>query len=75
MIDPSAAAAVGLTSKQPAYAKGAKAYMNLTSAQANKLLRRLREERDLIAAREEGARPKPNRRRYYHGKPKPKAGE
>ena len=29
--------------------------MNLTSAQANKLLRRLREERDLIAAREEGA--------------------
>ena len=25
--------------------------------------------------REEGARSKPNRRRYYHGKPKPKAGE
>jgi len=26
-------------------------------------------------AREEGARPKSNRRRYYHGKPKPKGGE
>ena len=25
--------------------------------------------------KEEGAKPKPNRRRYYHGKPKPKGGE